>query len=322
MPKIPKLSPAEADAAYAAAQKVVDVHRALAEHLEPGQTTAQIDAFVGRTLESLKCKSCFYGYKPGGMPPFPSHACLSVNDCIVHGTAGSYEPALRPGDVLKIDMEFVRDMLIDPNDLEIVEIVIRLSHTFGRTVVAEGVETLQHAALLAWLGCHQAQGYGIARPLAADQVLGWISRWSAHREWEELDPDEQTARRYPEMELLGAVQNHRHWMYRVEQALAGASPDELRQIAEGDCPFGRWYDGPGRERFGHLAEFLAVGERHAELHRVVADCSSRGSVEGGSASTATLRRRVEDASRMLRGELKRLVQRIQADAPGAQDAPR
>jgi methionyl aminopeptidase len=104
MPKIPKLSPAEADAAYAAAQKVVDVHRALAEHLEPGQTTAQIDAFVGRTLESLKCKSCFYGYKPGGMPPFPSHACLSVNDCIVHGTAGSYEPALRPGDVLKIDI--------------------------------------------------------------------------------------------------------------------------------------------------------------------------------------------------------------------------
>jgi diguanylate cyclase (GGDEF)-like protein/PAS domain S-box-containing protein len=227
-----------------------------------------------------------------------------------------------PGDVLKIDMEFVRDMLIDPNDLEIVEIVIRLSHTFGRTVVAEGVETLQHAALLAWLGCHQAQGYGIARPLAADQVLGWISRWSAHREWEELDPDEQTARRYPEMELLGAVQNHRHWMYRVEQALAGASPDELKQIAEGDCPFGRWYDGPGRERFGHLEEFLAVGERHAELHRVVADCSSRGSVEGGSASTATLRRRVEDASRMLRGELRRLVQRIQADAPGAQDAPR
>jgi len=104
MPPIPKLSPAEADAAYAAAQKVVDVHRALASFLAPGQTTAQIDTFVGRTLDELGCKSCFKGYKPGGMPPFPSHACLSVNDCIVHGTAVTHEGPLAEGDVLKIDI--------------------------------------------------------------------------------------------------------------------------------------------------------------------------------------------------------------------------
>ncbi|MEM7754399.1 MAG: type I methionyl aminopeptidase [Planctomycetota bacterium] len=104
MPPIPKLSPAEGDAAYAAAQKVVDVHRALADMLEPGLTTAQIDTFVGKTLDDLGSKSCFKGYKPGGMPPFPSHACLSVNDCIVHGTAATHEAPLGPGDVLKIDI--------------------------------------------------------------------------------------------------------------------------------------------------------------------------------------------------------------------------
>jgi len=104
MASIPKLNAAESDAAYAAAQKVVEVHFALADFLESGQTTAQIDTFVGRTLERLGCRSCFQGYKPGGMPPFPSHACLSVNDCIVHGTAATHEAPLQRGDVLKIDI--------------------------------------------------------------------------------------------------------------------------------------------------------------------------------------------------------------------------
>jgi len=100
-----KISPAEADAAYAAAQRVVEIHHALSAFLEAGQTLAQIDRFVGEELERRKCKSCFFGYRAGGsMPPFPSQSCLSVNDCIVHGTAGYYEFPLRPGDVLKIDI--------------------------------------------------------------------------------------------------------------------------------------------------------------------------------------------------------------------------
>src|SRR5207244_10503738 len=37
-------------------------------------------------------------------PPFPSHACLSVNDCVVHGTAAYYAKPLGPGDLLKVDI--------------------------------------------------------------------------------------------------------------------------------------------------------------------------------------------------------------------------
>ncbi|MCB9846525.1 MAG: type I methionyl aminopeptidase [Phycisphaeraceae bacterium] len=98
------ITPAEADLAYAAAQHVVEVHRRLARWLEPGQTMAQIDAFVASTLEELRCRSCFLGYKVPRAPAFPSHACLSVNDCIVHGTAGSYTLPTKFGDVLKIDI--------------------------------------------------------------------------------------------------------------------------------------------------------------------------------------------------------------------------
>ncbi|MEO1512021.1 MAG: M24 family metallopeptidase, partial [Planctomycetota bacterium] len=65
---------------------------------------AQIDRFVGETLESLGCTSCFFGYRAGGLPPFPSQACLSVNECVVHGTAGYLERPMREGDVLKIDI--------------------------------------------------------------------------------------------------------------------------------------------------------------------------------------------------------------------------
>jgi methionyl aminopeptidase len=98
------LTPPEADAAYTAAQKVVETHRRLSAWLRPGQTLAQVDAFVAKTLEELGCMSCFIGYRTGSHAPFPSHACLSVNDCVVHGTAGYYRPPLKHGDVLKIDI--------------------------------------------------------------------------------------------------------------------------------------------------------------------------------------------------------------------------
>lgn len=99
-----RISPAEIDAAYAAAQCVVETHHRVAGFLRFGQTLAQIDAFVAQTLDDLKCRSCFLRYKIPRTPPFPSHACLSVNDCIVHGTAGYHTPPLGPGDLLKVDI--------------------------------------------------------------------------------------------------------------------------------------------------------------------------------------------------------------------------
>jgi methionyl aminopeptidase len=98
------LKPAELAAAHAAAQKVVESHLRLAGFLRMGQTLAQIDRFVAATLEELHCRSCFLGYKIPKSPAFPSHACLSVNNCIVHGTAGHNTAPLKKGDVLKVDI--------------------------------------------------------------------------------------------------------------------------------------------------------------------------------------------------------------------------
>jgi methionyl aminopeptidase len=100
----PTITPAEIALAAAAADRVVQVHHHLARFIRIGHTLAQIDAEVARLLEALGCRSCFHRYKVGKCPPFPSQACLSVNDCVVHGTAGSLTRPLREGDLLKIDI--------------------------------------------------------------------------------------------------------------------------------------------------------------------------------------------------------------------------
>lgn len=84
-----------------------------------------------------------------------------------------------PVETLKIDQSFVRDMLDDRDDLAIVEGIIALAHTFKRTTVAEGVETAQHIQALQKLGCDIAQGYGIARPMPASEVVNWCQNFAA-----------------------------------------------------------------------------------------------------------------------------------------------
>jgi diguanylate cyclase (GGDEF)-like protein/PAS domain S-box-containing protein len=84
-----------------------------------------------------------------------------------------------PVDILKIDQSFVMNMLQDSEDRDIVEGVIRLAGAFDRIVIAEGVETLEHGEALVQMGCRLAQGYGIAKPMPPDEVLRWISTWSA-----------------------------------------------------------------------------------------------------------------------------------------------
>lgn len=90
--------------AAAAAEAVVEVHRRLVGHLQAGQTLAEIDDFVARTLADLGASSAFLGYRARGHPAYPSHSCLSLNDCVVHGTHDMSSTPLQPGDVLSVDI--------------------------------------------------------------------------------------------------------------------------------------------------------------------------------------------------------------------------
>ena len=78
-----------------------------------------------------------------------------------------------PIDKLKIDQSFVRDMLDDAGDLAITRAIIGLGHTLGLKVVAEGVENLEEARMLAAAGCDELQGYFFSRPLPPAEFVHW-----------------------------------------------------------------------------------------------------------------------------------------------------
>jgi diguanylate cyclase (GGDEF)-like protein len=100
---------------------------------------------------------------------------LAVDD---FGTGYSSLSYLRrlPVQELKIDQSFVSGMLRDPQDEVIVKSTIDLGHNLRLWVVAEGVEDDETLQALAAMGCSVAQGYGIAKPLAAHDLIDWIAR--------------------------------------------------------------------------------------------------------------------------------------------------
>jgi len=71
-------------------------------------------------------------------------------------------------------------MLESPDDMAIVEGVVRLAEVFKLQVVAEGVETSAHSRALLGMGCHLVQGYGIARPMAAADIPAWARAYPVH----------------------------------------------------------------------------------------------------------------------------------------------
>jgi PAS domain S-box-containing protein len=77
-----------------------------------------------------------------------------------------------PIDYLKIDMEFVRDLTESAASHEVVRAVVSLARGFGQRTVAEGVEDAATMDVLRELGVDCAQGYAIARPAPAADVLG------------------------------------------------------------------------------------------------------------------------------------------------------
>jgi EAL domain-containing protein (putative c-di-GMP-specific phosphodiesterase class I) len=78
-----------------------------------------------------------------------------------------------PVDTLKIDQSFVRDMLEDKGDLAIVQGIIALAKAFDHKTVAEGIETKEHYQALLDMGCELGQGYFMARPMPAEELLNW-----------------------------------------------------------------------------------------------------------------------------------------------------
>jgi len=81
-----------------------------------------------------------------------------------------------PIDYVKLDKSFVNRMEKDDRQGSLVDGVIKLSHSLGKKVIAEGVETRQQLSLLKTMDCDLIQGYLIAKPLSLTDLILWVNQ--------------------------------------------------------------------------------------------------------------------------------------------------
>lgn len=98
---------------------------------------------------------------------------LSVDD---FGTGHStfIQLARLPLSEIKIDRSFISRLHTSKDAQKIVEAIIQLAKSMGLVSVAEGVDNATAMAMLTQLGCSQAQGYLICRPLSGVAFDGWL----------------------------------------------------------------------------------------------------------------------------------------------------
>ena len=178
-----------------------------------------------------------------------------------------------PIDTLKVDQSFVQDMLKDPNDLCIVEGIVQLANVFNRPVIAEGVETLEHGAILILLGCRLAQGYGIARPMPAERMAEWLEKWHHLAIWKTMD-SHLTSR--DAVVLVVAGQSLRIWIDKIVEELEHLVDEATLSLDSTHCNFWRWYQSSGMARYGKLPEFLAIAPLHERVHSLATELMDLG----------------------------------------------
>ncbi len=211
-----------------------------------------------------------------------------------------------PAELLKIDQSFVRDMLDDPEDLAIVEGVIGLTQAFKRQVIAEGVESVEHGLVLLLLGCDLAQGYGIARPMPARNLPGWIAQFRPDDLWSSATSFSWSRDDLP---MLIAEVEHGRWKKALYSYLDDPGYNISAPASDPQqCRFGRWYYSPESQRYARFEAFGALESAHNHVHLVGQKLiDSRHSAN--PAALDLLKRELEEAS----NDLLFLIQQIQAE---------
>ncbi|MBV5337331.1 MAG: EAL domain-containing protein, partial [Deltaproteobacteria bacterium] len=172
-----------------------------------------------------------------------------------------------PASTLKIDQSFIRDMLTDSDDLAIVQGIISLTSAFRREVIAEGVETIEHGAMLLQMGCDLAQGYSIARPMPGEDFLRWQAQWRPDDAWARAASLSFTR---VDIDLLMAEKNHQQWveqlkLFFLSETGEKSSPTDFENSS---CAIDEWFDGLGDQRFGSKDEFQRARFLHQKFHEV------------------------------------------------------
>jgi diguanylate cyclase (GGDEF)-like protein/hemerythrin-like metal-binding protein/PAS domain S-box-containing protein len=163
---------------------------------------------------------------------------------------------------VKIDQSFVRGMLDDAEDATIVHSVLTLASNFNRLALAEGVETEAHGKALIDFNCEFGQGYAIARPMPADDVLPWLAQWRLPLSWIQTHTKAKQ-----DIAALLAETEHRSWLKHLHAFVAQQVP--LPPTHQPNvCRFGQWLNKPStRKRFGQQPDSSLLTLMHNQLHQ-------------------------------------------------------
>jgi diguanylate cyclase len=104
------------------------------------------------------------------------HACKSLGVKLAMDDFGTGYSSLAylkryPLDSLKVDQVFVRNVTQDSGNAAITRAIVALAHSFGMSVIAEGVETPEQLAFLRELGCEDFQGFLFSPPVPAHEAV-------------------------------------------------------------------------------------------------------------------------------------------------------
>lgn len=164
-----------------------------------------------------------------------------------------------PAQTLKIDQGFVRDMLESPEDLAILQGIVVLAESFGRSVIAEGVETPSHCEMLLRLGCDLAQGYAIARPMPAESVLHWLAHWQPADKWQKPNRADRS-----EMPLLQAMAEIGAWVANLRRNLHDETGKPMFSLAP--SRFSAWLNQPDSGLLIEAETAKQISALHDQLH--------------------------------------------------------
>jgi len=170
-----------------------------------------------------------------------------------------------PANTIKIDQSFVKGMIDDPSDYAIIDGIIGLADSFGRQVIAEGVETTDHGLMLLMMGCEEAQGYGIAKPMPANKYHQWLNDYTPNKEWLLCGNKHRTVK---ENKIILFKLLTEHWKNRFIENIQ-SSPEDVEHwpiMNSKHCPCGSFIQRGVQEQLFEPEGLEKLNQAHEALH--------------------------------------------------------
>lgn len=203
---------------------------------------------------------------------------------------------------IKIDQSFVRDMLDDPSDYAIIDSVVGLADSFNRNVVAEGVETTDHGLMLLVMGCELAQGYGIARPMPARDVLTWLENYKPNKAWLDCGATLRTPKEEKEKLFRLAIER---WEDRFQKNIHSPPGETVHWpiMINDKCHCSYWSRRARHEGLFESHSLDALDLAHTKMHQVANSLLEKyqnGDKDGATKGLEDLRAAFSDMANALK----------------------